>query len=66
MGAYQNAVYVYCCVVNISFVKFTYLILLYMNNGKMECGNENPTQPFALMIEENHQKSPVRLVGTGI
>ena len=37
-----------------------------MNNGQMELDNENPTQQFALMIEENHEKTPVRLVGTGI
>ena len=33
-----------------------------MNNGQMDRGNENP----ALMIEENHEKTSVRLVGTGI
>ena len=33
-----------------------------MNNGQMDRGNENPT----LMIEENHEKTSVRLVGTGI
>ena len=31
-----------------------------MNNGQMDRANENP------MIEENHEKTPVRLVGTGI
>ena len=37
-----------------------------MNNGQMDRGNEYPTEAFALMIEENHEKPPVRLVGTGI
>ena len=37
-----------------------------MNNGQMDRGNENPTQHFALTTEENHEKTPVRLVGTGI
>ena len=37
-----------------------------MNNGKMDHGNENPTQHLPLMIEENHKKTLVRLVGTGI
>ena len=27
LGVYQKAVYFYCCVVNVSFVKFTDLIL---------------------------------------
>ena len=31
-----------------------------MNNGQMDRDND------ALMIEENHEKTPVRLVGTGI
>ena len=35
-----------------------------MNNGQMDCGKSNPA--FALMIEENHEKTRVRLVGTGI
>ena len=30
----------------------------------MDYGNENPA--FALMTEENHERNPVRLVGTGI
>ena len=29
-----------------------------MNNGQMDRGDENPTQAFALMIEENHEKNP--------
>ena len=44
---YQKAVYFYCCVVSVSFVNFTDLILRYMNlmnNGQMDRGNENPTQ----------------------
>ena len=36
-----------------------------MNSGQMDRGNENPTQHF-LMIEETHEKTAVRLVGTGI
>ena len=46
-GVYQKAVYSYCCVFNVSIVKFTELILWYMNlmnNGQMDRGNENPTQ----------------------
>ena len=35
-----------------------------MNNGQMDRGNENPA--FALMIEENHEKTSVRVAGTGI
>ena len=35
-----------------------------MNNGKMDRDKENPA--FALMIKENREKTPVRLVGTGI
>ena len=37
-----------------------------MNNGQMDRGNGNATQNLPLMIEENHEKVPVRLVGTGI
>ena len=37
-----------------------------MNNGQMDRGNENPTQHLPLMIEENHEKTSVKLVGTGI
>ena len=37
-----------------------------MNNGEMDRGNENPTQHFVLMIEENHEKTLVMFVGTGI
>ena len=37
-----------------------------MNNGEMDRGNENPTQHLPLIIEENHEKTSVRLVGTGI
>ena len=37
-----------------------------MKNGQMDRDNENPTLHFALMVEENHEKTSVRLVGTGI
>ena len=37
-----------------------------MNNGQMDRGNENPTQHLPSWFEENHEKTPVRLVGTGI
>ena len=38
-----------------------------MNNGQMDRGNEYPSNPaFSFMIEERHEKTPVRLVGTGI
>ena len=49
LGVYQKAVYFYCCVVNVSLVKFTdfnFMIayMNFMNNGQMGRGNENPTQ----------------------
>ena len=49
LGVYQKAVHSYCCVVNVSFVKFTdfnFMIyeFFFMNNGQMDRGNENPTQ----------------------
>ena len=47
LGMYQKAVYFYCCVVNVSLLSSLILILWYMNlmiNGKMDRGNENPTQ----------------------
>ena len=43
LGVYQKAVYFYCYVVNVSFVKFTdfnFMILNLMNNGQMDRGNE--------------------------
>ena len=36
-----------------------------MNNGQMDRGNENPTQHLPWW-QENHEKTPVRLVSTGI
>ena len=48
LGVYHKAVYFFCCVVNVSFVKFTdfnFMIYMnWMNNGQMDSGNENPTQ----------------------
>ena len=37
-----------------------------MNNGQMDRGKWKSNVAFALMIEENHEKTSVRLVGTGI
>ena len=59
LGVYQKAVYFYCCVVNVSFVKFTDLILWYMNlmnNGQMDRGNENPTQHFPWWLRKTTKK----------
>ena len=64
-----EAVYFYCCVVNVSFVKFTDLILWYMNlmnNGQMDRGNETPTQHLPWGLRKTMKKKPVQLVGTGI
>ena len=67
---YQKAVYFYCCVVNVSVVKFTDLILWYMNlmnNGQMNRGNENLTQYLPWWLRKTtKKKNPVRLVGTGM
>ena len=37
-----------------------------MNNGQMDRGNENPTQDLPSWLRKNHEKTPVRLVDTGI
>ena len=37
-----------------------------MNNDQIDRGIENPNHEFALMTEGNHEKTTVRLVGTGI
>ena len=65
----EGCVFLLLCVVNVSIVKITELTLWYMNlmnNGQMDRGNENPTQHLPLMIEENHENTSARLVGTGI
>ena len=56
---HQKAVYFYCCVFNVSIVKFTDLILWYMNlmnNGQMDRGNENPTQYFPWWLRKTTKK----------
>ena len=65
---YQKAVYFYCCVFNVTFVKFTdfnFMIYKFDEYGQIDRDNENPTQNL-LMTEGNHKKNPVRLVGTRI
>ena len=37
-----------------------------MNNGQMDRGNENPTQHLPWWLRKNHEKTPARMVGTGI
>ena len=37
-----------------------------MNNGQMDRGNENPTQHLPWWLRKTMEKTPVRLVGTGI
>ena len=69
VSLYQKAAYFYCCVVNVSIVKFTELILWYMtlmNNGQMDRGNENPTQHLPWWLRKTTKKTSIRLVGTGI
>ena len=68
---YQKAVYFYCCVVNVSFVKFTdFNFMIYefdeYTNGQMDRGNENPTQHLPWWLRKTTEKNPVRLAGHGI
>ena len=37
-----------------------------MNNGQMDRGNENPAQHLLWWLKKTTEKTPVRLVGTGI
>ena len=37
-----------------------------MNNGQMDRGNENPTQHLPWWLRKTTEKTPARLVGTGI
>ena len=65
----EGCVFLLLCVVNVSIVKFTELILWYinlMNNGQMNRGNENPTQHLPWWLRKTTKKTLVRLVGTGI
>ena len=59
LGVYQKAVYFYCCIVNVSILKFAELILWYMNlmnNGQMDSGNENPTQHLPWWLRKTTKK----------
>ena len=59
LGVYQNAVYFYCCAVNVSFVTFTGFNLWcmnLMNNGQMDRGNENPTQHLPWWLRKTMKK----------
>ena len=55
----EGCVFLLLCVVNVSIVKFTELILWYrnlMNNGQMDRGNENPTQHLPWWLRKTAKK----------
>ena len=56
LGVYQKTVYFYCCVVNVSFVKFTDFNFM-MNNGQMDRGNENPIQHLLWWLRKTTKNS---------
>ena len=70
LGVYQKAVYFYCCVVKVSFVMFTdFSFMIYefwWIMVKWIVVMKIQPSIFALMTEEKHKKTPVRLVCTGI
>ena len=58
----EGCVFLLLCVVNASIVKFTELILWYMNlmnNGEMDRGNENPTQHLPWWLRKTTKKPQV-------
>ena len=55
----ECCVFLLLCVVNVSIVKFTELILWYMNlmnNGQMDRGIENPTQHLPWWLRKTTKK----------
>ena len=59
LGLSEGGVFLLLCVVNVSIVKFTELILWYMNlmnNGEMDRGNEHPTQHLPWWLRKTTKK----------